>query len=121
MQARLPAQMLQHRKSRRDALQARLNVRMSRHPLPVWAVLGLCCVALVGYVLHRGLYIGKHMDYSLGASYECNQGGACAYVPGYQLYCKYWTVHGTLRESGGFAYPTYDEAAEHSYCRMFRI
>ena len=121
MQARLTAQMSQNREPRRDTLQARLNAQMSQHPLLVWLVLGVCCVVLVGYALHRGLYMGKHIDYSLGASYECHQGGACGYAPGYKLYCKYWTVHGTLRESGGFAYPTYDEAAEHSYCRMFRI
>jgi hypothetical protein len=87
----------------------------------VWAVVGLCCVVLVGYALHRGVYIGKHIDYSLGASYECNQEGTCGNVPGYKLYCKYWTIHGTFRESGDFAYPTYDEAAEHGYCRAFRI
>ena len=120
MQARSTAKTMQHPKPRRDATLARWNAQMSQHSKLVWAVLGLCCVVLVGYALHRGLYIGKHIDYSLGARYECNR-GACGYAPGYKLYCKYWTVHGTLRESGGFAYPTYDEAAEHGYCRTFRI
>ena len=121
MQARSTAKTMQHPKLRRDATWARLNAQMSQHPLLVWGVLALCCVVLVGYALHRGVYIGKHIDYSLGASYECNQEGTCGRVPGYKLYCKYWTVHGTLRESGGFAYPTYDEAAEHGYCQAFRI
>ena len=134
MQAHLSAQISRHPKPRRDAMQARLNGQMSQHPLLVstiwrlrrfmhahgWAVFGLCCVVLVGYALHRGLYIGKHMDYSLGARYECNE-GTCRKVPGYKLYCTYWSVHGTFTESGGFAYPTYDEAAEHSSCRMFQI
>ena len=121
MQARLTAQMPQHRKPRRHAMLARWNAQMSQLPKLAWAVFGLCCVVLVGYALHRGLYIGKHIGYSLGASYECNQDGTCGNVPGYKLSCKYWTVHGTFTESGGSAYPTYDEAAEHSYCRMFRI
>ena len=121
MQARLTAQMSQLRKPRRDGLQVLLNAQMSQHPLLVWVVLGLCCVVLVGSALHRGLYIGEHIDYSLGASYECNHGRTCGYAPGYKLYCKYWTVHGTLREGGGFAYSTYDEAAEHGLCRMFRV
>ena len=115
-------------------MQANSSAQMSRHPLLVstiwllcrfmhahgWAVIGLCCIVLVGYALHRGLYIGKHIDYRLDATYECNE-GTCATAPGYRLYCTYWTVHGTFKESGGFAYPTYDEAAEHSACRMFRI
>jgi hypothetical protein len=121
MQARLNAQMSQRRKPRTDAVLARCHTQMSRHPLLVWAVLGLCCVVLIGYALNRGLYIAEHIDYSLGASYECNQGSACGYVPGYKLYCTYWTVQGTVRESGGLAYPRYDEAMERSYCRMFRI
>ena len=84
------------------------------------AVFGLCCVVLLGYALHRGLYIGKHIDYWLDARYECNL-ATCRTVPGYQLHCTYWSLDGTFRESGGFSYPTYDEAAEHSYCRVFRI
>ena len=121
MQTRLNSQMSQRSKPRRDAMRARWNAVMSQHPKVAWAVFGLCCVVLVGYALHRGLYIGKHIQYSLGASYECNQEGTCGNVPGYKLYCKYWTVHGTFTEDGGFAYPTYDEVAEHSHCRMFRI
>jgi hypothetical protein len=121
MRAHLNAKTMQHPKLWRDATWAHLNAQMSHHPLLVWVVLGLCCVVLVGYALHRGLYIGEHIDYSLGASYECNQQGACGNVPGYKLYCKYWTVDGTLRESGGFAYPAYDEAAKQSHCRAFRI
>ena len=120
MQARLTAQMSQNREPRRDTLQARLNAQMSQHPLLVWLVLGVCCVVLVGYALHRGVYIGKHIDYRLDAKYECNE-GTCETAPGYRLYCTYWTVHGTFKESGGFAYPTYAGAAEHSSCRMFRI
>jgi hypothetical protein len=134
MQAHLSAQMSRHPKSRRDAMQARLNGQMSQHSLLVstiwrvrrfmhahgWAVFGLFCVVLVGYALHKGLYIGKHIDYRLDARYECSL-GTCKTVPGYQLHCTYWTAHGTFREGGGFAYPTYDEAAEHSSCRMFQI
>ena len=121
MQARLTAQMSQLRKPRRDGLQVRVSAQTLQHPLLVWVVLGLGCIVLAGSALHRGLYIGEHIDYSLGASYEYNHEGACGYAPGYKLYCKYWTLHGTFRESGAFAYPTYDEAAEHSYCSMFRI
>ena len=134
MQAHLSAQMSRHPKSRRDAMQARLNGQMSQHSLLVstiwrvrrfmhahgWAVFGVFCVVLVGYALHKGLYIGKHIDYRLDARYECYL-GTCRTEPGYKLYCTYWTVHGTFREGGGFAYPTYDEAAEHSSCRMFQI
>jgi hypothetical protein len=120
MQARWNAQTSQERKPPRHAMLARWSAQLSQHPNLVWAVIGLCCVVLVGYALHRGIYIGKHIDYRLGARYECNE-GTCRKVPAYKLYCTYWTVHGTFRESGGFAYPTYDEAAEHSYCRTFRI
>ena len=121
MQARSTAKPMQHPKPRRDATLVHWNAQMWQHPKLVWAVLGLCCVVLVGYALHRGLYVGKHIDYSLGASYECNQGGTCREVPGYKLYCTYWTANGTFRESGSSAYPTYDQVAEQGYCRMFRI
>jgi hypothetical protein len=120
MQARLNAQMSQHRKPRRDAMMARWNAQISQHSKLVWAVFGLCCVLFFGYALHRGIYIGKHMDYQLDARDECDE-GTCRKAPGYQLYCTYWAVHGTFTESGAVAFPTYDEAAEHSYCRMFRI
>ena len=134
MQAGLNAQISRQPKARRDAIQARLNAQLTQHPLLVstiwrvrrfihahgWAVFGLCCVVLLGYALHRGLEIGKRIDYRLDARYECNL-GTCRTVPGYQLYCTYWTVDGTFRESGGFAYATYDEAVERGYCRIFRI
>jgi len=120
MQTRWNAEMSQHRKPGRDATRARWTAQMSQHPNLVWAVIGLCCVALIGYALHRGVYIGKHIDYRLDAKYECNE-GTCETAPGYRLYCTYWTVHGTFRESGGFAYPTYEGAAEHGSCRMFRM
>lgn len=120
MQARWNAQMSQHRTPRRDAMLARLIAQMSQHSKLVWAVFGLCCVVLAGYALHRGIYIGKHMNYQLDARDECDE-GTCRKAPGYQLYCTYWGVHGTFTESRGGAYPTYEEAAEHGRCRMFRI
>jgi len=134
MQAGLNAQISRQPKARRDAIQARWNAQMTQHPLLVstiwrvrrfihahsWAVFGLCCVMLLGYALHRGLYIGKHIDYWLDARYECNL-ATCRTVPGYQLHCTYWSLDGTFRESGGFAYRTYGEAGEHGYCRIFRI
>jgi hypothetical protein len=82
-----------------------------------WAVLGLCCVGLVIYLHHRGLYISKH----IGLDYrnECND-GKCTEVPGYKLSCKYWTTSGIVTESGSSVYSTYEEAVDHGDCPMFR-
>src|SRR5215469_6383963 len=85
-----------------------------------WTFFGLCSVVLIGYALHRGVLIGKHINYTLDEpSYECTD-IKCSLVPGYKLYCTYWTSSGTFRESGGLTYTTYDEASEHGYCEMFR-
>lgn len=84
------------------------------------AVFGLCCVVLVGYVLHRGLLIGTHVGYTLDdPPNECTE-MTCSPVPGYRLYCTYWTSYGTLREDGSFVYQTYAEAADHGHCAMLR-
>ena len=89
-------------------------------PAMKWTVFGLCCVVLVGYVLHRGLLIGTHVGYTLDdLSDECTD-TTCSPVPGYKLYCTHWTASGTLREGGGPVYPTYAEAEDHGHCGMLR-
>jgi hypothetical protein len=85
-----------------------------------WAVFGVCCVVLYGYVLHRGLLIGSHVGYTLDEPLTDCTDMRCSRVAGYKLYCTYWTASGTLREGGNFVYPTYAEAADRGSCGMFR-
>jgi hypothetical protein len=89
-------------------------------PAIKWTVFGLCCVVLVGYVLHRGLLIGTHVGYTLDDPANDCTDNTCSPVPGYKLYCTYWTASGTLREGGGSVYQTYAEAEDHGHCGMLR-
>src|SRR6516225_6163112 len=83
-----------------------------------WTFFGLCSVVLVGYAFHRGVLVGKHVGYTLDdPPYECTD-IACSVFPGYKLYCIYWASSGTFRDSGGSAYPRYDEAQQHGDCDL---
>ena len=84
-----------------------------------WTFFGLCSVVLVGYALHRGVLVGKHVGYTYDPPYECTD-IACSVAPGYKLYCTYLASSGTFRDSGGSAYPRYDEAQGHGNCGTFR-
>jgi hypothetical protein len=76
-----------------------------------WAFFGSAVVALIGYVLNRGLYIGSTM--------EVTQLSERFPVPYYKKYCRYLYLNGV---DLAFANSDTDrEKAENAFCSPLRI